>query len=232
VSRTWSIERLERAVERERVALLRRGLVPRIGQRPRASCRIRSARMNHPRIRCVDLYWTTSVHSGHKSRAMGRNLASAADRDTSPTAHVPKPFRTPLRDSLHATGHCGAEPVAEAARSCFRVWLRRSPRALRSRLEGTTRRRAGRDVSSSRVCGRQACRTSHGPPSDPRDNPCRRQGHVVVAASRSKSRAGRRLGFRLLLPTQERPGSRSRVAGCLDLVRSRRVVDLESCARI
>jgi hypothetical protein len=45
---------------------------------------------------------------------------------------------------------------------------------------------------------------------------------------RDRSREqGRRLGFRLLLPTQERPGSRSRVAGCLHLVvRSRPVVDL------
>ena len=40
---------------------------------------------------------------------------------------------------------------------------------------------AGRGVSSWRVCGRRACRTSCGPRGDAGNNPCSRQGDRVVA---------------------------------------------------
>ena len=51
------------------------------------------------------------------------------------------------------------------------------------RLLATTSGRAGRAFFSSTVCGRRACRSSRGPCGDAGNNPCRRQGHVVVAGS-------------------------------------------------
>jgi len=49
-----------------------------------------------------------------------------------------------------------------------------------ARLLRTTRRRAGRNVSCWRVCGRGAYRTSCGPSGDAGNNPCSRQAVVLV----------------------------------------------------
>ena len=59
--------------------------------------------------------------------------------------------------------HCG-QPMVRSWRACC------------GRRGG-----AGRGVSSWRVCGRRACRTSCGPRGDAGNNPCSRQGDRVVA---------------------------------------------------
>jgi hypothetical protein len=77
-------------------------------------------------------------------------------------------------------------------RACCAFALRESERARRNagpQPEWTMRRRAGRDVSSWRVCGRRACRTSCGPRGAAGNNPCSRQGDPVVASGST----GRRL---------------------------------------
>jgi hypothetical protein len=84
------------------------------------------------------------------------------------------------------------------------------------RLFATTSRRASRAFASSTVCRRRACRASCGPRGDAGNNPCRRQGDVVVVwiIDVEKRAAESASAFRTNADATREPIARCTPAGC------------------
>jgi hypothetical protein len=160
-----------------------------------------------PIARVISTNWRSSGCTGWPCATTPRCCASWPPEPCNPRSHQApdRAHRRRRRARGHATrrgrGHHRHRRLLsrspQLAPDAHEVPLQSEERASRDhpgrRPDWTTRRRAGRDVSSWTVCGRRACRTSRGPPGNARNNPCRRQAvQLSRAAPAGRSAAASR----------------------------------------